>query len=107
MTQRGRADFWDPGQWNTVCYECGRKRKAGTLKRHWQGYYVCPEHWEARQPQDFARGVPDTQLPPWVQPMPADLFDFEFLDFFNGDNFNPEIWFVVDTVSNDPLLIGT
>jgi len=70
----GRADYYEDGGWNTVCYECGRKRKAGTLKRHWQGYYVCPEHWEPRQPQDFVRSVPDDQTPEWVQPMPANVF---------------------------------
>jgi hypothetical protein len=65
---RGEADFWQGGDWNAVCYECGRKRKASTLKRHWQGYYVCPEHWEPRQPQDFVRGVQDVITPPWAQP---------------------------------------
>ena len=44
------------------------------MKRHWQGYYVCPEHWEVRQPQDFVRGIQDIQTPPWTQPMPADVF---------------------------------
>lgn len=70
----GRADYLELGDWNSVCYECGRKRKASTLLRHWQGYYVCPEHWEPRQPQDFVRSVPDNQTPPWVQPMPANVF---------------------------------
>ena len=74
MVMRGRADYYADGDWNVVCYECGRKRKASMMKKHWQGYYVCPEHWEPRQPQDFARGVPDNQTPPWVQPMPADVF---------------------------------
>lgn len=71
---RGRADYLALGDWNTVCYQCGRKRKASTLRKHWQGYYVCPEHWEVRQPQDFVRSVPDKQTPPWVQPMPEDVF---------------------------------
>lgn len=71
---KGRADHLALGDWNAVCYECGRKRKASTLKKHWQGYMVCPEHWEARQPQDFVRGVPDTEAPAWTQPMPADVF---------------------------------
>lgn len=70
----GRADHWAEGDWNAVCFECGRKRKAGTLRKHWQGYYVCPEHWEPRQPQDFVRALPDNQTPPWVQPMPTDQF---------------------------------
>lgn len=72
--QRGRADFLTLGDWNCVCFQCGRKRKASTMQKHWQGYWVCPEHWEPRQPQDFVRGVPDVQAPPWTQPMPADVF---------------------------------
>lgn len=61
-----------PGDWNAVCYECGRKRKASELRKHWQGYYVCPEHWEARHPQDFTRAVIETQTPPWTQPITYD-----------------------------------
>jgi elongation factor P hydroxylase len=70
---RGRADYFAMGDWNTICYECGRKRKASTMKRHWTGYWVCPEHWEPRQTQDFVRNVVDNQTPPWTQP-PADTF---------------------------------
>lgn len=70
----GTADYYNSGDWNVVCYECGRKRKASLMKRHWQGYYVCPPHWEPRQPQDFVRAQPDVQTPPWTQPMPADRF---------------------------------
>jgi len=70
----GRADHWAGGDWNAVCFECGRKRKASTLKKNWQGYYVCPEHWEPRQQQDFVRAVPDVITPPWAQPMPEDTF---------------------------------
>lgn len=71
---KGRADYLELGDWNTVCYMCGFKRKASTLLRYWQGFYVCPEHWEIRQPQDFVRSVNDVQTPPWSQPAPADLF---------------------------------
>lgn len=69
----GRADYLALGDWNAVCFECGRKRKASTLQRHWKGYYVCPEHWEPRQPQDFVRGIPERPAPPWAQ-LPADVF---------------------------------
>jgi len=71
---KGRADYLALGDWNVVCYQCGRKRKASYMRRHWQGYYVCPEHWEVRHPQDFVRGVADVQTPPWTQPMPPDEF---------------------------------
>ena len=70
---RGRADHLELGNWNCVCYECGRKRKASTMVKNWQGYYVCKEHWEPRQPQDFVRNVPDVITPPWAQP-PSDTF---------------------------------
>lgn len=67
----GKADHLDLGDYNAVCFECGRKFKASMLMKHWQGYFVCESCWEPRQPQDFARAVPDNQTPPWVQPMPA------------------------------------
>ena len=70
----GKADYLALGDWNAQCYECGRKFKASQLIRHWQGYYVCKDHWEPRQPQDFVRAVPDQQTPPWTQPMPTDSF---------------------------------
>lgn len=70
----GRADFLRLGDWNATCFECGRKRKASELLRHWQGYYVCEEHWEPRQPQDFTRGTMDNQSVPWAQPVPAPTF---------------------------------
>lgn len=71
---RGPADYLELGDWNAVCYRCGHKRKASTMRRQWQGFWVCPEHWEERQPQDFARNIPDIQAPPWIQPWPADDF---------------------------------
>lgn len=71
---KGKADYYAPGDWNAVCYECGRKFKASQLLRHWQGYYVCRKHWEPRHPQDFVTNVPDQQTPPWSQKMPQDQF---------------------------------
>jgi len=64
----GSADFWKEGDWNAACSMCGRKRKASTLVRNWQGQWRCPEHNDTRQPQDFVRAVPENQTPPWVQP---------------------------------------
>lgn len=66
-----RADYLALGDWNAACWQCGRKRKASELRRHWQGYWVCAEHWEPRQEQDFVRATLDTQTPPWTQPPPA------------------------------------
>lgn len=36
---------------------------------------VCADTcWEKRHKQDFVRGVPDRQNPPWVRPEPEDNF---------------------------------
>lgn len=88
----GRADYLELGDWNAVCYQCGRKRKASTLVRHWQGYYLCPEHNEPRQPQDFARAVPDNQTPPWVQPMPANVFAQAGVTLYGNGYTTPDVY---------------
>lgn len=75
---KGKADYLDLGDWNAVCYECGRKFKASQLIKHWRGYWVCQQHWEPRHPQDFVRGIPDHPAPPFVQPMP---FQDQFSNF--------------------------
>lgn len=64
---RGRADFFEEGDYNAACSMCGRKRKASQLVKNWMGQWRCPEHNEVRQPQDFVRGVQDIQSAPWVQ----------------------------------------
>ena len=64
---KGRADFYELGDWNAICSICGAKRKASALVLNWQGQWRCPEHNEPRQPQDFVRGVADIQTPPWIQ----------------------------------------
>lgn len=56
------------GDWNAACFECGREKKASELVKHWQGYWVCPEHWEPRHPQDFVGKVPPSEPVPWSQP---------------------------------------
>lgn len=38
----------------------------------WQGLIVDRRVWEARQPQDFVKGVPDNQTVPYARPRPRD-----------------------------------
>jgi len=64
----GQSDYLKLGDWNAQCFRCGAKRKASEMRKQWQGYWVCPEHWEARHPQDFVRGIPDIPSVPWSQP---------------------------------------
>jgi len=70
----GRADWWKSGDWDAVCDVCGFKYKASELKLRWDGLYVCQPDWEIRQPQDFVRGIPDQQTPPWTRPLPPPIF---------------------------------
>lgn len=80
---KGRADYLELGDWNATCGQCGRKRKASTMRQlpagtPGAGLWVCyPEHWEARHPQEYVRGVPDKMAAPWVQ-QPADTFVTDF-----------------------------
>jgi hypothetical protein len=62
------------GDWFAICDECGFKFHASKLRKRWDGLMVCPEDFELRHPQDFARVVPDNPTPPWIRPPPADVF---------------------------------
>lgn len=66
-------DHFVLGDFNAACYECGRKRKASYLVRHWKGYYVCPEHNEPRHPQDYVASPRSPSVPPFTQSQ-TDLF---------------------------------
>lgn len=74
----GKADFYAPGDWNIACSMCGRKRKASTLVKNWQGMWRCPEHNEPRHPQDFVKGVEEhmaadfVQNPTWTEVLSCD-----------------------------------
>lgn len=80
----GRADYYGPGDWNVACSQCGRKRKASTMVKNWQGYWRCPEHNEPRHPQDFVRGTKDVQTVPYSQPQ-TDT-DITSICTFNGQS---------------------
>lgn len=61
------------GQWNAICDRCGREYKNVDLRLEWTGLRVCRKCWEPRHPQDFVRGKPDKQAPPWVRPEPPEI----------------------------------
>ena len=65
---------YDKGDWIAMCDVCGRKYKASNLQKRWDGLMCCHEDWEIRQPQDFVRGVQDTQIAPWLRDEPSDSF---------------------------------
>ena len=70
----GYTPRYDNGDWNTICDVCGRQYKASQLKQRWDGLKTCSDDWEPRQPQDFVRGVADTQAPAWTRPEQANSF---------------------------------
>jgi len=69
----GSADYLKLGDWNIYCDRCGRKLKASQAKQTWQGYYVCPQHWEPRHPQDFVRSIAEHPAPAFVR-NPPDVY---------------------------------
>ena len=65
---------YEKGDWKANCDSCDRIFKASDLKKRWDGLRVCPDDFEERPAQDFVRGKPDIQIPPWVRPEQADYF---------------------------------
>lgn len=70
----GTADFYADGEWNFFCDLCGRKEKSSKAMKTWDNFRVCHHHKEARNPQDFVRGVKDNQTVPWSRPEAPDTF---------------------------------
>ena len=70
----GAADYFLPGAWNFRCQECFKKMKSTEARKRWDGFWVGPECWEMRNPQDFVRGIPDNQSVPWSTGDPPPIF---------------------------------
>jgi len=60
--------------WLADCQACGKTFYASELKKRWDGFMVCSKDYEIRHPQDFVRGIADTQAPPWTAPAPTATF---------------------------------
>jgi hypothetical protein len=74
---------YDKGNWIAMCDVCGRKYKASALTQRWDGLMCCQDDWEIRQPQDFVRGIADTQIAPWLRSEPSDSFIAVTLSFLS------------------------
>ena len=61
-------NYYAKGQWNAYCDLCGKPAKSSSMRKTWDGFYVCAFHKEERNPQDFLRGVKDDQSVPWSRP---------------------------------------
>src|SRR5262245_40914100 len=71
---KGPKDFYRHGDWNARCDQCYLKCKASEMRLRWDDLMVCWQCYEIRNPQDFVRGVPDGQSPPWTRPTPPPIF---------------------------------
>lgn len=62
------------GDWKCICDACGKEFRGSEMQKRWDGFMVCKQDWETRHPQDFVRGVPDIQAPPFTRPEQSDVF---------------------------------
>lgn len=65
-----KLGYYEQGNYNAQCDECGRWFKFSELRLRWDKTWVCNTGtcWEPRQPQDFQRGVKDDQSVPIARP---------------------------------------
>jgi hypothetical protein len=68
------STYYADGQWNFTCQLCGKTRKSSAGVKTWDGFRVCKEHKEVRNPQDLMRGVKGETPPPWTAPQAPDTF---------------------------------
>lgn len=62
------------GEWNVTCDVCSKKIKANEARQRWDGFIVCPDDFENRQPQDFVKAQSDKITVPFVRPIPEYVF---------------------------------
>ena len=67
-------NYYISGEWNLICDVCGKKIKSGKSRHRWDGFVVCEDDWEERQPQDFVRARQDKISVPFTRPRPLDSF---------------------------------
>lgn len=64
----GTERFYKPGSFYRIDDRTGFAVRAERTQKEWQGLIVDKRVWEARQPQDFVRGVADNQTVPDPRP---------------------------------------
>lgn len=71
---RKRGVQYRPGSFYRSDDRSGFTRRAGETRSEWNQLIVGTDLWEARQPQDFVKGVPDNQTVPDARPIPPAVF---------------------------------
>jgi hypothetical protein len=62
------------GDWNLYCDVCAKKIKASESHKRWDGFIVCKDDMEMRQPQDFVRARQDKISVPFSRPRETFVF---------------------------------
>ncbi|MDB5607784.1 MAG: hypothetical protein JWP25_4684 [Bradyrhizobium sp.] len=62
------------GDFYRICDRSGLKIRARKTQLEWNGLMVSQNFWEARQPQDFVKGVADNQTVPMARPRQVNQF---------------------------------
>ena len=63
------------GDYNCICDSCGRKFKASTMRKRWDGLFVCEDDFEIKHPQLTLRVHSDKQMVPIPRPdVVTDIF---------------------------------
>jgi len=92
------------GDWNALCDSCGRKFKASSLQKRWDGLIVCREDWEQRHPQDLLRVQREQISVPWSRPYPA---TDTFIPIYYTDNENEYLGLVELIAKGFTKVIGS
>jgi hypothetical protein len=64
----GTERFYKPGSFYRICDRTGFAVRAERTQLEWNNLLVDRRVWEARQPQDYVRGVNDDQTVPYARP---------------------------------------
>lgn len=96
------------GDYNAICDSCGLKFKASTMKKRWDGLFVCEHDYEVKHPQLSLRVRGDKQSVPI--PRPDTVVDnfISFCDIWTSSpiaDFGTADCATVDGNTSIPLLI--
>lgn len=70
----GRKLHYVPGSFYRTDDRTGFPQRAEQTRKQWDGLIVDENVWEARQPQDLVKGVPDNQSVPDARPLGSNVF---------------------------------
>jgi len=72
------------GDYNAICASCGRKFKASTMLKRWDGLFVCKADYEVKHPQLSLRVHGDKQTVPIPRPDSVTDVFINYCDIINS-----------------------